>query len=48
LAVTVRIAPTQWALTDELPQEPPTWIPSAVEVDERDQSQQQIVPQQQQ
>ncbi len=48
LAVTVRIAPTQWALTDELPLEPSTWLPSAELMDERDQSQQQIVPQQQQ
>jgi transglutaminase-like putative cysteine protease len=48
LAVTVRIAPTQWALTDELPLEPSTWLPSAEVMDERDQVQQQIVPQQQQ
>ena len=47
LAVTVRIAPSQMTLTDELPLEPPTWMPSAYEVDERDQVQQQIVPQQQ-
>jgi transglutaminase-like putative cysteine protease len=48
LTVTVRIAPSQMTLTDELPLEPPTWIPSAYEMDERDQVQQQIVPQQQQ
>jgi transglutaminase-like putative cysteine protease len=47
LAVTVRIAPSQISLTDELPLEPPTLMPSANEVDERDQVQQQIVPQQQ-
>jgi len=47
LAVTVRIAPSQISLTDELPLEPPTLMPSAYEVDERDQVQQQIVPQQQ-
>ena len=47
LAVTVRIAPSQIPLTDELPLEPPTWMPSANEVDERDQVQQQIVPEQQ-
>jgi transglutaminase-like putative cysteine protease len=46
LAVTVRIAPSQISLTDELPLEPPTLMPSANEVDERDQVQQQIVPQQ--
>jgi len=45
LAVTVRIAPSQISLTDELPLEPPTLMPSAYEVDERDQVQQQIVPQ---
>jgi transglutaminase-like putative cysteine protease len=47
LTVTVRIAPTEWALTDELPLESPTWMPSVDEVDERYQAQQ-IVPQQQQ
>ena len=47
LTVTVRIAPSQMTLPDELPLEPPTWMPSAYEVDERDQVQQQIVPQQQ-
>ncbi len=47
LAVTVRIAPSQISLTDELPLEPPTLMPSANEMDERDQVQQQIVPQQQ-
>jgi transglutaminase-like putative cysteine protease len=46
LTVTVRIVPSQMTVTDELPLEPPTWIPSAYEADERDQVQQQIVPQQ--
>lgn len=47
LAISVRIAPSKMALTNEFPLEPPAWIPSAYEVDERDQVQQQIVPQQQ-
>ncbi len=46
LAVTVRIAPSQVALSEELPPEL-TWITSAYEEDERDQVQQQIMPQQQ-
>jgi transglutaminase-like putative cysteine protease len=48
LTVSVRIAPSQMVLTDELPLESPTWIPAAYEVDERDQMQQELVPQQQQ
>ena len=48
LAVTVRIAPSQMALTDALPQEPPVWVREADELDERDQVQQDLVPQQQQ
>ena len=47
MAVSVRITPSKMALTDEFPPEPPTWMPSAYEVDERDQVQQQIVPHQQ-
>ena len=46
LTVTVRIAPSPMALNDDLPLEPPTWMPSPNEVGERDQVQQQIVPQQ--
>jgi len=46
LAVTVRIAPYQIALPEELPLELP-WITSAHEGVERDQVQQQIMPQQQ-
>jgi transglutaminase-like putative cysteine protease len=45
LAVTVRLAPSNVALTEDLPLEP-TWIPSSYEGDERDQVQQ-ILPQQQ-
>ncbi|HEY6407860.1 MAG TPA: transglutaminase family protein [Ktedonobacteraceae bacterium] len=48
LTVTVRIAPSQMTVTDELPLEPPVWIPSVYEMDERDQAQKEIVPQQQQ
>jgi transglutaminase-like putative cysteine protease len=48
LAVSVRIAPTELAPTAEFPSEPLTWLPSTEEVDQRDQSQQQIVPQPQQ
>jgi transglutaminase-like putative cysteine protease len=47
MAVTVRIDPSKMGLTNEFPLEPPAWMPSAYEVDERDQVQQQIVPQQQ-
>ena len=47
MAVTVRIAPSKMSLTNEFPLEPPAWMPSAYEVDDRDQVQQQIVPQQQ-
>jgi transglutaminase-like putative cysteine protease len=46
LAVTVRLAPSNVALTEELPLEP-TWIPSSYEGDERDQAQRQALPQQQ-
>ena len=46
LTVTVRIAPSPMALNDDLPLEPPTWMPSPYEAGERDQVQQQIVPQQ--
>ncbi len=48
LAVSVRIAPTELAPTAEFPPEPLNWLPSTEEVDQRDQSQQQIVPQPQQ
>jgi transglutaminase-like putative cysteine protease len=50
LAVTVRISPSQMTLTDELPVEPPHWVPAAYELDERDQEQTQLqtMPQQQQ
>ena len=48
LAVTVRIAPTELAPTAEFPPEPLNWLPSTEEVDERDQAQQQIIPQPQQ
>jgi transglutaminase-like putative cysteine protease len=48
LAVTVRIVPSQMTLTDELPVEPPHWVPAPYEMDERDQVQQELVPQQQQ
>ena len=47
MAVTVRIAPSKMSLTNEFPLEPPAWMPSAYEVDDRDQVQQPIVPQQQ-
>jgi transglutaminase-like putative cysteine protease len=47
MAVTVRIAPSKMSLTNKFPLEPPAWMPSAYEVDDRDQVQQQIVPQQQ-
>ncbi len=48
LAVSVRIAPTELAPTDDFPSEPLNWIPSTEEGDERDQTQQQIVAQPQQ
>ncbi len=50
LAVTVRIAPSQLAIIDELPLEPPAWIATAHQVDERDQDQAHLhmMPQQQQ
>jgi transglutaminase-like putative cysteine protease len=48
LAVTVRIAPSQMTLTEELPVEPPRWVPAPYEMDERDQVQQELVPQQEQ
>jgi len=50
LAVTVRISPSQMTLTDELPVEPPHWVPASYEMDERDQDQAQLqtMPQQQQ
>ena len=48
LAVSVRIAPTELAPAAEFPPEPLNWVPSTEEVDQRDQSQQQIVPQPQQ
>ena len=47
MAVTVRITPSKMSLSNEFPLEPPAWMPSAYEVDDRDQVQQQIVPQQQ-
>lgn len=46
LAVTVRLAPSHTALTEELPPEP-TWIPSPYEGDEGDQTQLHALPQQQ-
>src|SRR5438270_6377221 len=50
LAVTVRIAPSQMAITGGLPMEPPTWAAATPQVDERDQDQSQLhlMPQQQQ
>jgi transglutaminase-like putative cysteine protease len=50
LAVTVRIAPSKIAITNELPEEPPTWVAAAHQADERDQDQAQLhlMPQQQQ
>ncbi len=46
LAVTVRLVPSHVALTEELPLES-TWIPSSYEGDEREQTQLQVLPQQQ-
>ena len=46
LAVTIRFAPSQVALTEEIALEP-TWITTVYEEEERDQIQQQIMPQQQ-
>ncbi len=46
LAVTIRFAPSQVALAEEIALEP-TWITTVYEEDERDQIQQQIMPQQQ-
>lgn len=50
LAVTVRIAPSQMAITGGLPMEPPTWVAATPQLDERDQDQSQLhlMPQQQQ
>jgi transglutaminase-like putative cysteine protease len=50
LAVTVRIAPSQMTLTDELPLEPSNWVSAPYEINERDQDQAhlQTMPQQQQ
>jgi transglutaminase-like putative cysteine protease len=47
LAITVRIAPSKMTITDEFPLEPPAWIPTVSEIDERDQVQEQLVPHQQ-
>src|SRR5260370_4445118 len=46
LAVTIRFAPSQVALTEEIALEP-TWITTVYEAEERDQIQQQLMPQQQ-
>lgn len=46
LAVTVRIAPSQVTLAEELPLES-AWVPTVYEGSEREQVQQQVIPQQQ-